>query len=327
MPRTIRVTVGAARGRDLPNLAAFAAALPPDLAAADETWIAELYADAPDPGGAVFHARCDRARRILLRPAAGEGFQDRLDPETDPLRPDIAYGALIEPPPGAPRDALRIAHPGARLSIEGVQIIAPRGAALRLDAASRDHRLAELLIGCGGPGPALANRGAGSVTRNLAILHWGDGPALRLEDRAEAVCCLALRPTGRAPAHAAFEARGAGPSLRNAAAMGFAAPTKGPFETADICAPRLSADRSALFADLRPAEPFNRPRAAAAGPLPPDLFGRARSAPATPGPIEARPAEALRPAPLATPRRPTSRPGARADRVLPFVRHAPRAAR
>ncbi|MEM1162182.1 MAG: hypothetical protein AAGJ28_14700, partial [Pseudomonadota bacterium] len=72
-------------GRDFIDLASFARALPADLVEADQTWVAELYADLDDPGGAVFEAVCDATRRIVLRAATGQGFTDLMDAETDPL--------------------------------------------------------------------------------------------------------------------------------------------------------------------------------------------------------------------------------------------------
>lgn len=331
MPHTVIASVGARAGRDFPTLAAFAAALPSDLTARDERWIAELYADAPDPGGAVFRARCDAMRRIEIRAAAGEGLGDRLDPATDPVRPDIAYGALIEPMRG---DALRIEGARTRLRVAGVQILAHRGAAIALGDDALGPALVELLIGAASAAPAVTLRGAASVARSIAILTWGDGAAARLERGAGAISVLAARAetvggsTSCGPS-VAFEIDRSPARLRNCAATAGQLPLLAGGAPARITACSLTAEfpvtrrGNALWADLRPA------RAAAAPetrdllgrvPLGPDLFGRARPPEPTPGPIELRPATPARPAPLLSARRRRARAPVvrRADSLVPL---------
>ena len=93
MPETVINSVGA--GRDFADLAAFAAAVPADLTSVDQIWVAELYADNEDPGGAVLQTVCDATRYIVVRAAPGEGFADLMDPESDPLTSTPGLGAMI----------------------------------------------------------------------------------------------------------------------------------------------------------------------------------------------------------------------------------------
>lgn len=187
MVQIVLKTIGA--GGDHATLAGFAAALPANLVAADQCWVAELYNGPADPGGVVFQTICDGTRFVSIRAAAGEGPGDVMDPDTDPLRATPGKGAMIEAPTG---DAIIAAGVGTRLEIANLQIAAPNGAAVVDDGAGRVTSVAGCNLEAGTSMPAVTVTG-GSITRSV-VLQRGPGDGIRLIDGALAEGCTVVKP-------------------------------------------------------------------------------------------------------------------------------------
>ncbi len=187
MVQIVLKTVGV--GGDYATLAAFATALPADLVAADELWVAELYHGAVDPGGAVIQTVCDATRHVIVRAAAGEGPGDVMDPATDPLRVQTSRGAIIEAATG---DAISVAGPATRLEIANLQISALIGAAVATDGLAELASVDGCLFEADTSLPAVTVSG-GSMAGSAVIQH-GSGDGIALVDGASAEGCTIVKP-------------------------------------------------------------------------------------------------------------------------------------
>lgn len=92
MPITITKSVGTA-SRNYSTIQLFEDALPADLVAIDESWVAELYNDSEFTGAVtVSGSTTDATRNIRFTTAAGQSFRDHVDKLTNPLRYDQTKG-------------------------------------------------------------------------------------------------------------------------------------------------------------------------------------------------------------------------------------------
>lgn len=181
-------TIGS--GGDYATLSAFAAALPADLVAADERWIALLTNGAPDPGDAIVTTVCDATRYVLLRAAGGEGPGDLLDPQTDPLRAINGRGAMIETASG---DALTVVGASTRLAVENLQIVAHAGAAISDDGTAEVFRIENAILEANSTIAAVTVRGGGTI-EHCAVIQHGAGGGIALADGALAEACTVVKP-------------------------------------------------------------------------------------------------------------------------------------
>ena len=162
-------TIGS--GGDHATLVAFAAAIPVDLVAADERWIAILSNGAADPGGVVINTVCDATRYVVIRAAGGEGPGDLMNPDFDPLRVTTGKGALIDAATG---DAVSVAGASTRLAVENVQIRALSGAAVTDDGAAENFRITHSVIEANSAIAAVSVRGGGAIAHS-AVVQSGTG--------------------------------------------------------------------------------------------------------------------------------------------------------
>lgn len=218
-------------GRDYGTLAEFALAVPPSLVVSDQRWVALLSSDAEDPGGAVFRTICDATRYVEVRAAPGEGFDDFLDPASDPLAVTPGQGALIRTTAGT---AILAELPGTQVHLTSLQIIAHSGAALADDGDGSIFNVDRCLIEADGSSAAATVRGAGACIANSVIVQRGAGDGIALFDGAAAKSCSLIKP----PRDVAdgFGVTGAGPVLPTAEAclaFGFRQAFDGNLATAD----------------------------------------------------------------------------------------------
>ena len=178
-------------GEKFETLAAWARALPVDLTAVDQLWVAELRATGEDPGNATIRTVCDETRYVEIRPATGQGFAELTDPVTDPVAPGMGLGAMLHCLRG---DALRTEGPGTRVHLHGLQIMAEDGAALSDDEKGGFALIDGCLIEAHTPGPAVTVRGAQAKFRASGLLQRGCGDGIRLADGASAEGVTVLKP-------------------------------------------------------------------------------------------------------------------------------------
>lgn len=176
-------------GRDYPTLAAWAAALPPDLTAIDQCHVAELWADADDPGGAMIETVCDPTRYVIVRAAPGQALSDLADPDADPLAP--GPGALIQAASG---DAITIVGAGTRVALQSLQIVAQAGSAVSDDGLGACVGLTRCLIDANGADAAASLRGVGALASGTALIQRGSGDGFALADGAVADGCTVFKP-------------------------------------------------------------------------------------------------------------------------------------
>ena len=177
-------------GGDFATLADFAAALPADLVAADERWIAEFWNGSADPGGAVISAVCDPTRHVVIRAAAGQGPGDLMDPANDALRGQPGKGALIQAATG---DAVSVAGTGTRVAIANVQIVALTGVAVAADAATEILSIENTVLEANSALPAVTVRGSSSIA-HCTVIQRGAGDGIALLDGALAEGCTVCKP-------------------------------------------------------------------------------------------------------------------------------------
>jgi len=217
MPQTVTKTVGP--GRDFETLADFAAALPADLTAVDEAWVAELSPDATDPGGAVIAALSDTTRFVTLTAAAGAAPGAVRDPLLDPLTPGMPLGARVSAASG---DAIRVEGAGTRLAVTRLAITVAAGSALGDDGDGRIVRAEDCLIDADGAAPAAVLRGTDALARNLVVVKRGAGDGLTLAGGAAAEGCTLFKPAAVVAEGTGVATAGSGAEIRSSAAFGFA---------------------------------------------------------------------------------------------------------
>lgn len=254
MPSTVIKSVGP--GRDFPTLTAFAAALPLDLVALDEIWVAELHAEADDPGGAIIQAVCDATRYVILRAAPGQGFSDLMDPDSDPLVPTPGLGALIRAINGA---GVSVQGASTRVEVSGLQIVAESGAALADDGVGAFFKVDRCVLEANGAGPAVVIRGTGSEISNSGVIQRGSGDGMALMAGTRVLNCTVVKPDASIATGTGVSASGApAPEVHSVAAFGFRQDFGDGIGTADA----LAADQTNL---LSVPDDFSDPYWAAIG--------------------------------------------------------------
>lgn len=216
MPETVIRSIGP--GFDYESLAAFAAALPASLVAADQIWVAQLTAGAEDPGGAQIRTVCDETRYVHVRAAPGQGFADLMAPETDVLAPTLGLGALIRTVFG---DALRAEGVDTRVHVTGLQIIAEDGAALSDDGAGAFISVERVLADADTSGAAITVRGAEAVLRDSAVVQRGSGDGVHAIEGANVEASTVVKPARVVADGFGVTAENAGSLIRSVAAFGF----------------------------------------------------------------------------------------------------------
>lgn len=188
MVQDVIKSVGA--GGDFATLAAFSAALPGDLVAANERWIAELWNGTADPGGAVIDTVCDATRYVVIRAAAGQGPGDVMDPYVDALRAQAGKGAMVAAAAG---DAIAVAGASTRLAISNLQIVAQAGSAVRGDGSAEIFSIENSILEANSAFPAVATHGVGSIA-HCAVIQRGEGDGIALRNGALADACTVVKP-------------------------------------------------------------------------------------------------------------------------------------
>lgn len=181
-------SVGA--GGDFSTLAAFSAALPGNLVATDERWIAEVMNGAADPGGAVIQTVCDETRYVLVRGVAGQGPGDLMNPASDALRAQAGLGAMIESASG---DAISVSGSSTRLAVANLQVAATLGVALADDGAASIVSVTGCILEGNATLPVVTLRGSGGISHTAVIQH-GVGDGIALNDGALAEGCTVAKP-------------------------------------------------------------------------------------------------------------------------------------
>lgn len=179
-------------GRDFETLSEFALAVPPSLVAVDQRWVALLSSDSEDPGGAVFRTACDATRYVEVRAAPGEGFDDFLDPDSDPLNVTPGQGALIRTAFG---NAITAELSDTRVHLKSLQIVAENGAALADDGDGAIHNVDRCLIDATGTSAAVILRGSDACIANAVVVQRGAGDGIALVDGAAAKSCSVVKPS------------------------------------------------------------------------------------------------------------------------------------
>ncbi|MEM7057336.1 MAG: hypothetical protein AAF557_07100 [Pseudomonadota bacterium] len=178
-------------GRDFETLAEFALALPPSLVAVDQRWIALVSSESEDPGGAVFRTACDSTRFVEVRAAPGEGFDDFLDADADPLAVTPGQGALIRTTAG---NAITAELAETLVHLKSLQIVAENGAGLADDGAGAIHAVDRCLIEADGSGAAATLRGSNACISNSVVIQNGGGDGIALANGAAAKSCSIAKP-------------------------------------------------------------------------------------------------------------------------------------
>ena len=98
---TITNSIGTGGGRDYSSINAWAAALPASLVTAGNSYIGEVYNDglltsASNPANSISGHTTDATHTIILRAAAGQGFKDNGNVQTNALAFSQANGAAIQ---------------------------------------------------------------------------------------------------------------------------------------------------------------------------------------------------------------------------------------
>lgn len=216
MPETVIRTIGP--GHDFESLAAFAAALPASLVAADQIWVAELTSVAEDPGGAQIRTVCDETRYVHLRAAPGQGFADLMDPDADVLAPTLGLGALIRTPFG---DALRAEGVDTRVHVTGLQIIAEDGAVLSDDGSGAFVGVERILADGDTSDFAITLRGANARLRDSAIVQRGGGGGVRVIDGGLVETSTITKPERLVADGIGIVAEGGSGDIRSSVVFGF----------------------------------------------------------------------------------------------------------
>lgn len=225
-------------GRDFSTLSEFALALPPSLVAVDQRWVALLSSDNEDPGGAVFRTACDATRYVEVRAAPGEGFDDFMDPDADPLIVTPGQGALIRTSFG---NAITAELADTRIHLTSLQIVAENGAALADDGNGTIHNVERCLIDATGTSAAASTRGIGASIANSVIIQRGGGDGIALADGASAESCSVVKPPSDVADGFGITASGPTlPSVDACFAFGFRQAFEGDFSSAD----RLVSDQT-----------------------------------------------------------------------------------
>lgn len=95
---TIVHSIGSAAGRDFSTVAAWISSLPSDLVADGNSYVGELYADSEltFSGTLTFSGNTDAAHNITLRAAAGQGWRDNANVQTNPFAYNPANGVALK---------------------------------------------------------------------------------------------------------------------------------------------------------------------------------------------------------------------------------------
>lgn len=224
-------------GRDFPTLAAFADALPADLTVLDQVHVAELWADASDPGGSTINTICDATRFVIIRPAPGQGVADLMTPDGDPLAVTPGFGAMIH---AVSEPAISLAGAQTRVSIRGLQILCEADSALVATGGARFMDVDGCLMDANSAGPVAELSGAGSAIRNCVLVQRGGGDGIQLSSGALAEACTIFK-TARPVAEGLGVATTGSPAseARSVAAFGFGRA----FSTALVNAEALASDQ------------------------------------------------------------------------------------
>jgi len=217
MVETVIKSVGPAG--DYVTLAAFATALPADLVAADQRWVAELAGAAADPGGAVIATICDATRHVVVRAAPGRGLDDLMNPASNPLVPTAGLGALIQAVTG---DAVTVTGTGTLVHVESLQIVALAGAALADDGSGAFVGIERCLLDANGTAPAVTVRGTAGQIANTAVIQRGIGDGIALNAGTAALGCTVLKPDRDVAEGFGISFSGApAPAVTSVVALGF----------------------------------------------------------------------------------------------------------
>ncbi|MFK7945440.1 MAG: hypothetical protein AB8B85_21380 [Paracoccaceae bacterium] len=206
-------------GEEFETLAAWARALPRDLAALNQCQVAELTALGDDPGGVVIQSVCDTECYVEIRASAGYGFAALTDPVTDPVAPGVGLGATVRCNSG---DAIRVVGGATRVHLSGLRVIAEDGAALVDDGAGSFAQVEGCLIEAVSLAPAVTMRGTSSEIRATGIVQRGFGDGLLLADGASADAITLLKPVAMIADGTGVCSDGAGQSIiAGSAVFGF----------------------------------------------------------------------------------------------------------